>query len=154
MQDSLSPNHSHIPGYGGFIPKDRAESLHAKTFTNKTKEAFVDYTKGNRNGLATTGFNITQDALVDHSKVASSHKYGKTELQTPHPGWIVLFKLRSQKTGLVLPRPPTYIQIRMAIPSSGKQTNTCRLKRSKQRLVDISRTGPTGTGKGGSLIPC
>lgn len=39
----------------------------------------MDYNnQGNRNGLATTGFNITQDALIDKSKVASSHKYGKT----------------------------------------------------------------------------
>jgi hypothetical protein len=79
IQDSLSPKNSHIPGYGGFIPKDRAESLHAKTYSNKTKDVLVDYNNlGNRNGLATTGFNITQDALIDQSKVASSHKYGKT----------------------------------------------------------------------------
>jgi hypothetical protein len=32
----------------------------------------------NRSGLATTGFNITKDALIDKSKNASSHKYGKT----------------------------------------------------------------------------
>ena len=81
--------------------------MHAKTFSNKTKEAFIDYNNGDKNGLATTGFNITQDALIDHSKVASSHKYGKTELQTPHPGWIVLFLLLSQKIGLAPPRQPT-----------------------------------------------
>jgi hypothetical protein len=44
----------------------------------------------NRSGLATTGFNLKREALIDGSKVASSHKYGKTELQTPHPAWIVL----------------------------------------------------------------
>eukprot|EP00178_Gracilaria_changii_P001188 TRINITY_DN11670_c0_g1_i1.p1 TRINITY_DN11670_c0_g1~~TRINITY_DN11670_c0_g1_i1.p1 ORF type:complete len:131 (+),score=9.89 TRINITY_DN11670_c0_g1_i1:268-660(+) len=42
----------------------------------------------NRSGLASTGFNITQDALVDKSKNASSHKYGKSELQRSHPAWV------------------------------------------------------------------
>lgn len=44
----------------------------------------------NRSGLASTGFNITQDALVDKSKNASSHKYGKSELQRSHPAWVVI----------------------------------------------------------------
>lgn len=44
----------------------------------------------NRSGLATTGFNIAKDALIDKSKNASSHKYGKTELQRSHPAWIVI----------------------------------------------------------------
>ena len=43
----------------------------------------------NRSGLATTGFNLTNEALVDKSKNASSHKYGKSELQRSHPAWIV-----------------------------------------------------------------
>jgi hypothetical protein len=29
-------------------------------------------------GLATTGFNLDRNALIDKSKVASSSKYGKT----------------------------------------------------------------------------
>ena len=41
MQESTSPRSHHIPGYGGFIPTDRAENLHAKTFANKTKEIFA-----------------------------------------------------------------------------------------------------------------
>ena len=36
-QESTQPRSHHIPGYQGFIPKDRAESLHGKTFSNKTK---------------------------------------------------------------------------------------------------------------------
>lgn len=40
-------------------------------------------------GFATTGFNLDRSALVDKSKVASSSKYGKTELQRAHPGWNV-----------------------------------------------------------------
>ena len=46
----------------------------------------------NRSGLATTGFNITKDALIDKSKNASSHKYGKTEIQRSNPAWIVRMK--------------------------------------------------------------
>jgi hypothetical protein len=91
IQQSIDPKASHIPGYAGFIPKDRAESLHAKTFANKTKDVFADPNiNANMSGLATTGFNITKDALVDKSKLATSHKYGKTEIQTPHPGWVVI----------------------------------------------------------------
>lgn len=55
-----------------------------------TKSVLADPNiNANRTGLATTGFNITRDALVDKSKQASSHKYGKSELQTPHPAWVV-----------------------------------------------------------------
>lgn len=39
--------------------------------------------------MATTGFNLNRDTLIDRSKVASSSKYGKTELQRAHPGWNV-----------------------------------------------------------------
>lgn len=74
----------------GFIPKDRAESLHAKTFSNKTKSVLSrPEINLNRSGLATTGFNISKDALVDRSKNASSHMYGKSEIQKSHPGWVV-----------------------------------------------------------------
>lgn len=44
----------------------------------------------NRTGLATTGFNITKDAFIDKSKLASSSKYGKTGLQKAHPNWSVI----------------------------------------------------------------
>jgi hypothetical protein len=40
-------------------------------------------------GLSTTGFNLDRNALIDKSKVASSSKYGKTEIQRAHPGWNV-----------------------------------------------------------------
>jgi hypothetical protein len=44
-----------------------------------TKDVFKNPNLGaNLSGLATTGFNITKNALVDKSKAASSHKYGKT----------------------------------------------------------------------------
>lgn len=38
IKDSNEPRSAHLPGYAGFIPTDRAESLHAKTYTNKTKD--------------------------------------------------------------------------------------------------------------------
>ncbi len=79
IQDSLQPRSGHIPGYGGFIPNDRAQSLQAKTYANMTKDVFKNPNLGaNLSGLATTGFNITKNALIDKSKAASSHKYGKT----------------------------------------------------------------------------
>jgi len=37
IQDSTEPRSGHIPGYAGFIPKNRAESIHGKTFADKTK---------------------------------------------------------------------------------------------------------------------
>jgi hypothetical protein len=45
----------------------------------------------NRTGLATSGFNITKDAFIDKSKLASSSKYGKTGLQKAHPNWSVTY---------------------------------------------------------------
>jgi hypothetical protein len=49
----------------------------------------------NRTGLATTGFNITKEAFIDKSKLASSSKYGKTELQKAHPNWSVIYLIYS-----------------------------------------------------------
>jgi hypothetical protein len=38
-------------------------------------------------GLSTNGFNASKDAFIDHSKLASSSKYGKTAIQKAHPAW-------------------------------------------------------------------
>jgi len=32
----------------------------------------------NPHGLATTGFNLDRNAVIDHNKIASSSKYGKS----------------------------------------------------------------------------
>ena len=86
----MLPKNSAIPGYGGYIPSVKAENIHAKGYANIAKESFHQDKLGrNAIGLSTTGFNLDRGALIDRSKVASSHKYGKTELQRAHPGWNV-----------------------------------------------------------------
>jgi hypothetical protein len=69
----------------------------------------------NRSGLATTGFNLTKDALIDKSKNGSSHKYGKTEIQTPHPAWVVKLDLSSLLNGKVPPKIPTLLPTVLSI---------------------------------------
>lgn len=111
MKESKEPRSSHLPGYAGFIPTDRAESLHAKTYANKVKDVLKNPEIGsNPKGLATTGFNLNKEALIDSSKLATSHKYGKTEIQTPHPAWIVLLLLFSLPSGQAPPNLPISAQ--------------------------------------------
>jgi hypothetical protein len=44
-----------------------------------TKQSFNQDKLGhNPHGLATTGFNLDRNAMIDHSKIASSSKYGKS----------------------------------------------------------------------------
>ena len=130
MQDSSSPRSGHIPGYGGFIPTNRAESLHAATYTNMTKSALngpgINVNPGQ---LSSTGRNLNPQALIDVSKNASSHKYGKTEIQTPHPAWVVLFHLFSRNSGAALPRPPTSVLIYTLSLPTETLIRICRLAR-------------------------
>jgi hypothetical protein len=37
--------------------------------------------------LATNGFNVSKEAFIDKSMLASSSKYGKPTMQNPHPSW-------------------------------------------------------------------
>ena len=54
------------------------------------KQSFYQDKLGqNTHGLSSTGFNLDRDALIDKSKIASSSKYGKTEIQRAHPCWSV-----------------------------------------------------------------
>jgi len=54
------------------------------------KQSFQNEKLGrNSMGLSSTGFNLDRGALIDRSKLASSSKYGKTEIQRAHPGWSV-----------------------------------------------------------------
>ncbi len=64
------------------------ENIHAKGYTPISKECFSN-TKLAKNllGLSTNGFNVTGDAFIDGSKLASSSKYGKTAIQKAHPAW-------------------------------------------------------------------
>ena len=84
------PKNTAVPGYQGFVPGHRADSLYSKSNTHIARQSFSkDRLDVNRTGLATTGFNITKDAHIDKSKLAYSSKYGKTALQTAHPNWNV-----------------------------------------------------------------
>ncbi len=85
------PKNTAIPGYTGHIPGVKADSLFGKSNTLLARSSFVSEKLDiNRTGLASTGFNLTNDALIDRSKVASSSKYGKTGLQRAHPNWSVI----------------------------------------------------------------
>lgn len=84
------PNNTAIPGYTGHIPGVKADSLYGKSNTILAKSTLTSERLDiNRTGLACTGFNLTNDALIDRSKMASSSKYGKTGLQRAHPHWSV-----------------------------------------------------------------
>ena len=89
-QDSTNPKNAAIPGYGGYIPSVKAENIYGKGYTNTAKQSFHQDKLGkNPFGMSTTGFNLNRTALIDNSKLASSSKYGKTEIQRAHPGWNV-----------------------------------------------------------------
>jgi hypothetical protein len=105
FQDSVNPKNSAIPGYGGYIPSVQAENIHAKGYAPIAKQSFQQEKLGkNVFGFATTGFNLDRTALIDRSKVASSSKYGKTELQRAHPGWNVQTKIIIGRLALNHPR--------------------------------------------------
>ncbi len=68
-----------IPGYQGYIPYIHAENRFGKGYSALARDAFnQEKLAKNHHGLATTGLNLRQDALIDQSKKASSSKYGKT----------------------------------------------------------------------------
>lgn len=88
------PKNTAIPGYTGHVPGVKADSLFGKSKTLLARSSFnSEKLDVNRTGLASSGFNITHEALIDKSKSASSSKYGKTELQRAHPNWSVIYLL-------------------------------------------------------------
>lgn len=90
IQNLNEPKNTAIPGYQGFVPSIKADSLYGKSNTQLARGTLTsDKLDVNRTGLATTGFNITKDAFIDQSKLASSSKYGKTAIQKSHPHWNV-----------------------------------------------------------------
>lgn len=98
--NSNQPKNTAIPGYQGFVPGHRADSLYAKSNTAIAKQSFSkDKLDVNRTGLASTGFNITKEAFLDQSKIATSSKYGKTAMITAHPNWNVTVSFIFRKTG-------------------------------------------------------
>lgn len=87
-KDSVEGKNKAIPGYAGYIPYVKPESLYGKGYTPITKQCLSSDKLGkNILGLSTNGFNINQQALIDKSKMASSSKYGKTGIQKAQPAW-------------------------------------------------------------------
>lgn len=104
-------------------------------------------------GLATTGFNLDRSALIDRSKVASSSKYGKTDIQRPHPGWNVVFYLFRQNGVLQLmkiSKIPSNCSTQPITPLKkiSKQTN------QKQREAALLQIILTWMVKDGTQIQC
>ena len=93
-------------------------------------------------GLSTTGFNLNRTNLIDNSKLASSHKYGKTEIQRAHPGWNVtsiLYRL------IGFPPQKTPIKILKLILTllSAQLINSFRLIRLTPKVVASQPIMPT-----------
>jgi len=57
--------------------------MHGKRFSATARQSFENL------GLSTAKFNLDRTALIDRTKVASSSKYGKSQIQRPHPAWNV-----------------------------------------------------------------
>ena len=87
-KDSSEPKNKAIPGYGGYVPYVKPESIYGKGYTPITKQCYSnDKLAKNILGLSTNGFNVNKEALLDKSKVASSSKYGKTAILRAQPAW-------------------------------------------------------------------
>ena len=90
LQDSTNPKTSTIPGYQGFIPQYRSESLYGKRTTDLSKEIFGGSNYGKKlTGLSSNGFNVKKEDLIDESKGGSTSKYGRSSWLKAHPAWQV-----------------------------------------------------------------
>jgi hypothetical protein len=114
------------------------------------KQSFQNDRLGaNRYGLASTGFNVNRDALIDRSKVASSSKYGKTEIQRAHPGWNVLIGL-CRHPGHPPRMTPSSPRPTASIPPTARLISGFR---PRPRAADMPLITPTLMEMGGSPIP-
>ncbi len=90
-KDSVLPKNTSIPGYQGFVPQVRSESLYGKSSTVLTKEVLGETNYGKTmNGLSTNGFNTKMQDHIDQSKTGSTSKYGRSAWLQAHPAWQVL----------------------------------------------------------------
>ncbi|KRX08638.1 hypothetical protein PPERSA_03509 [Pseudocohnilembus persalinus] len=82
----VQPKNVVYKGYGGFIPGLQSENKYGKNYSAITRDCFSDKKLGyNTHKLATTGFNFKRHDFIDHSLTASTHTYGKSTIQKPHP---------------------------------------------------------------------
>lgn len=90
FKDSTNPKTDTIPGYQGFIPQYRSESLYGKRMTDLSKDIFGDSNYGKKlTGLSSNGFNVKKEDLIDQSKGGSTSKYGRSSWLKAHPAWQV-----------------------------------------------------------------
>lgn len=88
-----APKNSVIPGYSGFVPGIKSNAPFGKSFAQTAKDSFNNPDLGkNKFSLSSTGFNLSNKALVDDTVTANSHKYGSQTMQKTHPslngqGW-------------------------------------------------------------------
>jgi hypothetical protein len=117
------------------------------------KQSFQNERLGrNTFGLSSTGFNLNKDALIDNSKLASSSKYGKTEIQRAHPGWNV-FSILARQIGGPPPTSPSNHQQHHSIQPIARPTNGSKPRKATLREADTRPTMHTSTARAGIPIP-
>ena len=78
-QDSDQPRNTAIPGYAGYIPGLIAENMHGRRYSAMARQSFENL------GLATNKYNLDRTTMIDRDKIASTSKYGKSQIQRVHP---------------------------------------------------------------------
>jgi len=80
------PKTSVVPGYAGFVPGLKSNAPFGKSYAQTAKDSFSNPELGqNKFNLSSTGFNLSQKALVDETVTAGTHKYGAQTMQKTHP---------------------------------------------------------------------
>lgn len=75
-----------LPGYQGFVPGVRANSLLGKRFTEQTRDVFnAKHLESKKQEFSSTGFNKDLIPRSDGTLHATSNKYGKTTVMDTHP---------------------------------------------------------------------
>ena len=75
-----------LPGYQGFVPGIRANSLGGKRFTEQTRDVLnQNHLEKQKQMFSSTGFNKDLIPRADGTLHATCNKYGKTTLMDTHP---------------------------------------------------------------------
>lgn len=88
MRDKSQPSKRNcaLPGYKGFVPGVRANSLLGKRFTEQSRDVLnPKHLEGKQQMFSSTGFNGDLIPRSDVTLHATSHKHGKTTLMDTHP---------------------------------------------------------------------
>ena len=154
IQDSLEPKNTAIPGYAGYIPSIKAENICARGYSALAKLSFSQEKLGlSLHGLATTGYNLDRSALIDKSKIATSSKYGKSQIQRAYPGWSVHYLSFRQGGYQLLIRHTETLEIWLIRPIE-PLINICKRLNQLQKAVVTQQIMTSLTDKVGSQIQC